>query len=224
MPGKNLTVAVLANGAPNAAPQGLAHVATELCLGTELEPRPRAVQVSTSALELLVGRYDYGQAVLIVEREGAHLFAQLGMQPRFEIFPKSETEFFWKVVDAQVNFVKGSDGKIVEAVHHQNGGIIHAPRLEKLQVVEVDPSAYDALVGKYKIDDSDTVGTVTREGKHLFGQMPGQPKLELLPKSETEFGLREVNAQLMFIKDASGKVTRAKVVQAGQTTEAGKVE
>ena len=224
LPGKNVTVAVLANGAPNAVPQTLAHVATELCVGTELEPRPRAVQVSTSALELLVGRYDYGQAVLMVEREGAHLFAQLGMQPRFEIFPKSETEFFWKVADAQVNFVKGPDGKIVEAVHHQNGGVIHAPRLEPLKVVEVDPSAYEALIGKYKIDQSDLVATVTRDGKRLFGQMPDQPRLELLPSSETEFGLREVNAQVTFIKDANGKVTRAKLVQAGQTTEASKVD
>ena len=224
LPGRNFTVAVAANGAPNAAPQMLAHVATELCLGTELESRPRAVQISSSALELLVGRYDYGQAVLVVEREGTHLFAQLGMQPRFEIFPKSETDFFWKVADAQVNFVKGSDGKILEAVHHQNGGIIHAPRLEPLKVVEVDPSGYDALIGKYKIGQSELVATVTREGRHLFGQMPDQPKLEMLPKSETEFVLREVNAQVTFVKDASGKVTRAKVVQAGQTTEATKVE
>ena len=224
LPGKNFTVAVLANGAPNAAPQALAHVATELCLGAELDPRPRAVLVSTSALEPLVGRYDYGQAVLMVEREGTHLFAQLGTQPRFEIFPKSETEFFWKVVDAQVNFVKGPDGKIVEAVHRQGGGTIHAPRLENLKVVEVDPSRYDALVGKYKVAQSELVATVTREGKHLFGQMPGQPKLELLPKSETEFGLRELNAQVTFVKDASGKVTRAKLLQAGQTTEASKVD
>lgn len=40
--------------------------------------------------------------------------------------------------------------------------------------------------------------------------LPDQFKVELLPKAETEFGLREVNAQVAFIKDASGKVTRAK--------------
>jgi hypothetical protein len=53
--------------------------------------------------------------------------------------------------------------------------------------------------------------------------MPGQPRIELLPKSETEFGVREVNAQLSFVKDAAGKVTAAKLLQAGQTTEAPKV-
>jgi hypothetical protein len=80
----------------------------------------------------------------MVEREGSRLFAQLGLQQRCEIFPKSETEFFWKVVDAQVRFVKDGEGKIREAVHRQNGATIHAPRLEELRIAEVDPSAYDA--------------------------------------------------------------------------------
>jgi hypothetical protein len=214
------------NGAPNASPQHLADLATEICLGTELEPRPKGVKVAPGALDLVVGRYDYGTAVLTVEREGERLFAQLGGQQRFEIFPKSETSYFWKVADAQVDFVKGPDGKIVEAVHHQGGGTIHAPRLEPLKVVTVDPALYDALVGSYKVDKSDTVGTITREGNRLFGQVQGdgQPKLELLPKSETEFGVREVNAQVIFIKDASGKVTKVRVVQPGETIEANKVK
>jgi hypothetical protein len=160
----------------------------------------------------------------MVEQEGARLFARLGVQPRYEIFPKSEAEFFWKVVDARLTFVKGPGGKITEAVHHQGGATIRAPRLEPLQVANVDPASYDALVGKYMITGTELVATVTREGKRLFGEMPGQPKLELLPKSETEFGLREVNAQLTFVKDASGKITRAKLLQAGQTTEGTKVD
>ncbi len=226
LPEKNFTAVVLVNGAPNASPQHLADLATEICLGTELEPRPKGVKVAPGALDLVVGRYDYGTAVLTVEREGERLFAQLGGQQRFEIFPKSETSYFWKVADAQVDFVKGPDGKIVEAVHHQGGGTIHAPRLEPLKVVTVDPALYDALVGSYKVDKSDTVGTITREGNRLFGQVQGdgQPKLELLPKSETEFGVREVNAQVIFIKDASGKVTKVRVVQPGETIEANKVK
>jgi CubicO group peptidase (beta-lactamase class C family) len=222
LPEKNFTVAVMANGGPGVSPPALAHFAIELCLGTELQPRPKAIKAEPATMELVVGRYDYGSAVLTVEREGTRLFAHLGTQNRFEVFPKSDLEYFWKVVDAHVVFVKGQDGKIVEALHHQNGSVIHAPRLEGLKIVEVDPSAYDALIGTYKFGDGDGVATVTREGKHLFGQVAGQPKLELLPKSETEFGLREVNAQVTFVKDANGKVIKARLVQAGQMTEAEK--
>jgi CubicO group peptidase (beta-lactamase class C family) len=223
LPGKNFTAVVLMNGAPNASPQTLAQSATEVCLGLELQPRPKAIKVPQRALELLAGRYDYGQSIMTVSREGEHLFAQLTFQPRFEIFPKSETEFFWKVADAQVQFVKGEDGKIVEAVHHQNGAVIHARRLGELKIAEVDPSVYDALVGSYKSERSDLVGTITREGNRLFGQVAGQPKLELLPVAETEFTLREVNAQVIFLKDASGKVTKVRIVQDGETNEASKI-
>jgi len=223
---QNFTVVVLQNGAPDAPPQTLAHSVTEIYLGTELEARPRSIEVAPGALDQVVGRYDYGPAVLTVEREGDRLFAQLGTQPRFEIFPKSETQFFWKVVDAQVEFVKGPDGKVVEVIHHQNGSTLHAPRLQPLEVVKVDPAVYDALVGTYKSDKSDTLGTIAREGDRLFGQVQGdgQPKLQLLPESETEFGVREVNAQIIFIKDVNGKVTKIRIVQPNETTEATRVK
>jgi CubicO group peptidase (beta-lactamase class C family) len=226
LPEKNFAVVVLQNGAPNASPQPLAHYVTEIYLGTELEVRPRSVKVAPSALDLVAGRYDYGSAVLTVEREGERLFAQLGTQQRFEIFPKSEMQYFWKVVDAQVEFVKGPDGKIVEAIHHQNGSTLRAARLEPLKVVRVEPALYDALVGTYKTDNSETVGIITREGDRLFGQVQGegQPKLELLPKSETEFEVRELNAQVIFIKDPDGKMTKIKLVQPNATTEASRIK
>jgi hypothetical protein len=48
------------------------------------------------------------------------VFAQLGLQSKFEIFPKWDHEFFWKVVDAQATFVKDAAGKVVTATHTQN--------------------------------------------------------------------------------------------------------
>jgi hypothetical protein len=80
----------------------------------------------------LVGRFDYGggRAILTVTREGDHLFAQLTGQPRFEIFPKSPSEFFWKVVNAQVTFVKDDSGKVIKAIHHQAGKTFDAPKME----------------------------------------------------------------------------------------------
>ena len=67
--------------------------------------------VSPDAFDALVGRFDYGMAVMTVTKEGRHLYAQLDGQPRLEISPKSATEFFWKVVDAQVTFVKDNQAK-----------------------------------------------------------------------------------------------------------------
>ena len=62
--------------------------------------------------------------MLTITRDEAHLYAQSTGQPRFEIFPESETEFFLKVVDAQITFGDKS------LVLHQNGMDMPAKRME----------------------------------------------------------------------------------------------
>ncbi len=86
--------------------------------------------LSNEALDTIVGQYQYGPAtVLTVIRKGDQLYAQLTGQPEAPIFPKSDHEFFWKIVPASVEFIRGPDGKIVRAIHHQNGTTLTAPRL-----------------------------------------------------------------------------------------------
>ena len=46
---------------------------------------------------------------------------QLTDQPKFEVFPESETVFFLKVVDATITFVKDDKGKVTHLVIHQGG-------------------------------------------------------------------------------------------------------
>lgn len=229
LPEQRFTVTALANalpGAPGADPGQLAHLVAEIYLGEKLQPRSAGatVALSTNALEALVGRYDYGNGVLTVTRQGTHLYAQLSGQERFEIFPKSENNFFWKVVDAQVTFVKDPAGHVTKAVHHQGGVTFSAPRLEDLAPAKISPADYDALIGKYDYGQGKATLTVTREGEHLFAQLSGQPKFEIFPKSPTEFYWKVVNAQVTFVKDTSGKITKAIHHQAGQTFEAPKLE
>jgi len=230
LPAENFTVVALANALPSGPgiePGQLAHQAVEFCLGDKLaprqEPKPTA-KLSPAALDPLVGRYDYGAAILSVEREGSRLFAQLSGQPRFEIYPESETNFFWKVVEARVTFVKGPDGKVIKAIHHQNGMTINAARLPELSQAKVDPASYDAFVGKYDYGQGKAIMTVTREGDRLFAQLTGQPKLEIFPSSPTEFFWKAVNAQVTFVKDAAGKTTKAVHHQGGRTFDAPRIE
>jgi hypothetical protein len=39
-------------------------------------------------------------------------------------------EYFWKVIDAQVTFVKDEQGKATKAIHHQGGRVFDAPKIE----------------------------------------------------------------------------------------------
>lgn len=67
---------------------------------------------------------------LAVTIENNRLYAQATGQPRFELFPSSETEFFLKVVDAQVSFVRNDKGEVDTLVLHQNGMDMPAKRIQ----------------------------------------------------------------------------------------------
>jgi CubicO group peptidase (beta-lactamase class C family) len=81
-----------------------------------------AIALKPDKLDALVGRYQMAPAVFMtITRTDDHLFAQLTGQPAFEIFPESPTDFFLKVIDAQVKFQLGPDGRATGLVLHQNG-------------------------------------------------------------------------------------------------------
>jgi len=89
-----------------------------------------AVTIDPVILERYVGRYQLTPAVLLtVTRTGNQLFTQLSGQQAFEVYPESETQFFLKVVDAQLTFEVDADGKATAVVLHQNGGNPRAVRV-----------------------------------------------------------------------------------------------
>jgi hypothetical protein len=67
---------------------------------------------------------------LTVTREGDHLFTQATGQPKFEVFPESDKDFFLKVVDAQLTFETDSQGKATDLILHQNGMNQKAKRID----------------------------------------------------------------------------------------------
>ena len=170
-----------------------------------------------------LGQYDYTGGIMTITQERDQLFAQLTGQPRFEIFPKSETEFFWKAVDAQITFVRNSKGEVTHVIHHQGGQPLKAPKLKKRDVAQIDTAVYSTYVGKYDYGHG-AILTVTKEGDRLLAQMTGQPKFEIFPKSETEFFWKIVNAQVTFAKNDKGQVSKIIHHQAGTEIQAPKIE
>jgi len=82
----------------------------------------KVISLSADKLDALVGSYQMGPGVVIaVTRTDDHLFAQLTGQSAYELFPGSPTDFFLKVIDAQVTFQLGPDGRATGLVLHQNG-------------------------------------------------------------------------------------------------------
>jgi CubicO group peptidase (beta-lactamase class C family) len=100
--------------------------------GAAAEPKEhKAVAVDSKIFEGYVGTYELAPSFSItITREGDHLFEQATGQPKFEIFPESEKEYFLKVVDAQITFVTDANGRATELILHQGGADHHGKRVE----------------------------------------------------------------------------------------------
>ena len=80
------------------------------------------VEVATAVLETYVGEYELAPTFsIVVTLEDGALFAQATGQPKFPLFAESETEFFLRVVDAQVSFTKDDSGAVTGIILHQGG-------------------------------------------------------------------------------------------------------
>ncbi len=85
-------------------------------------PQHTEIKLEPSVLAGYVGEYKFSPTFsLNVTLENGRLFAQSQTQPRFALYPERETDFFLKVVDAQISFVKNDKGKTTALVMTQNG-------------------------------------------------------------------------------------------------------
>ena len=100
--------------------------------GVTGEPKEhKQVQVNTKQWDGYVGNYQLAPNFSIaITREGDHLFEQATSQPKSEIFPESDKDYFLKVVDAQLTFVTDAHGRATELILHQGGADQHAKRVE----------------------------------------------------------------------------------------------
>ena len=96
------------------------------------KPKQRTeIPIDEKLIETYVGEYEVMPTFKItVMREGDKLFAQPTDQPRFQIFAESPTQFFLKVVDAQITFVKDDKGAITQMILYQGGQKIPAKKIK----------------------------------------------------------------------------------------------
>ncbi|MBC8166659.1 MAG: serine hydrolase [Bryobacteraceae bacterium] len=91
----------------------------------------KAIIVDPKLLEQYVGKYQLGQGFAItVTRDEGRLFAQATGQGKAEIFAETESKFFFRVVDAQITFSPGLNGRTEKLTLHQGGLNAEGKRVE----------------------------------------------------------------------------------------------
>lgn len=90
----------------------------------------KTVAVDEATLDKYVGEYELRPGfTLTFTREDNRLFTQATGQARFELFAESQSKFFLKVVDAQVEFVPDADSYVNKIILCQGGQILEAKRI-----------------------------------------------------------------------------------------------
>lgn len=220
-PESKLTVVALANVNGSTVFE-LAPQLAALALGetVKLSTERHEIEVPASVLQNYVGVYQLlPQITNTVRLVDGHLTTQLSGQPAFPLFAETETTFFLKVVDAQVEFFKDSGGRVTHLVQHQNGRDQKADRISDTVVerraISVPVATLERYVGVYELSPSFAL-TIRLENGQLTSQATNQGKAPLFAETETKFFLKIVDAQIEFAEDSNGIVTQLTLHQGGQ--------
>lgn len=180
-PDDKLTVVVLAN-LNGSAPNEIAAKLAGLAHGEQVKLASERKEISLDArvLSRYVGAYGMapGSAMLIT-LDGNQLSSKLGAQFSLPIFPESETMFFLKAVDAQIEFPKtGPDEKASQLILHQGGRDITGKRLDDAETKRVMDAA--AALAKRVKDQTAAPGSEAALRKIIEGVRSGNPDYDMM--------------------------------------------
>ena len=93
-------------------------------------PSRKEVEVSTSILQNYTGTYELAPNFhLTVTLEGGNLMTEATGQSKVQVFPESETKFFLKTTDAQIEFILDASGHATGLKLYQGGRITQAKKV-----------------------------------------------------------------------------------------------
>jgi len=94
-------------------------------------PVKKSIQLDEKILKTYIGNYELQKGfVLYITLEDGKMMLQATGQEKNEIFAESETKFFMKVVDANMEFVPGESGKAETLIFNQGGQTFNCKRVE----------------------------------------------------------------------------------------------
>lgn len=140
----------------------------------------KEITVSADILAKYVGVYAMAPGVnMMITLVDGQLISQMSGQGKVPLFAESETMFFPKVVDAEIEFPKG-DGKgtASQLVLHQNGRDMTAKRLDDVEAKKAAEAAA-ASDQRFK-DQTPAPGTEAATRRMIEELRVGKPNYDLL--------------------------------------------
>jgi len=89
------------------------------------------IKVDAQTFDAYLGQFEIADGLLFtVSKEDRRLFLQQQGETRVELFAESSVRFFSKIVDAELMFVRGNDGKVTQMEIYQGGQTLVAKRVK----------------------------------------------------------------------------------------------
>jgi hypothetical protein len=134
-------------------------------------PARREIAVDAAVLDGYVGFYQLNDhAVFTVTRDGNHLVTRLTGQREVPIHARSNTEFFAKIVDAEISFIPGTNGQARSLILHQGGGNIPMERIDAATAQEIASKTAERMKSQ-----SASPGTEAALRRLIEGIISGKP-------------------------------------------------
>ncbi len=222
-PDQQFSTALLCNFA-DATPGSLAAKLADLYLADVLAPeQPEAeaasspgerkeVAVDPALYDDYAGKYELVVQpgfILTITREDDRLMGEATGQSKVELFPESETKFFLKVVDAQIEFERDASGAVTRLMLYQGGQKMAAKRLN-----DMAPEDLAEYLGAYHSDELQVTYTIALDEGALTLRIQSKPP-SALSANQKDKASAEVGT-MAFERDAGGAVT-------GFTLQSGRV-
>ncbi|MDB5209960.1 MAG: serine hydrolase [Sediminibacterium sp.] len=226
LPKEDIFAVVLSNCDGN-SPEVVTNKLAALAAGKAFEHKE--IAVADAMMHDYPGVYENqkGQQRIITV-SGNKLFSQLGRGPKSLIMAYQRDKFYFDAdAMATIEFTRNKTGAIEELTSGAlRGNDIWNKTSKPLpdeNGIKLADDVLEAYTGVYEISP-DFSFSVTKEQNQLFLKATGQEKVAMFAETATGFFLKVNGAQLEFVKDNTGKVTKAILKQGARETVAKRVK
>jgi CubicO group peptidase (beta-lactamase class C family) len=225
LPNEDVFVAVFSNSTAK-SPEFVSMKIAALTIGKPYNFNE--IPVEKSILEEYKGIYENdNNAQRTITTDNNKLYSQNAGGPLNLIKAYQKDRFFFENSFTTLEFKRNPENKVTGLIIENRGKTESWTRTEKAipvkKELKVPEAVLDTYTGNYQIAPGFII-SVTREGDKMFTQGTGQSKVEIFAETETRFFLKVVDAQLEFVKDETGKVSKMILYQGGQKIEGPRVK
>lgn len=192
-PGQDYGFIVLSNQA-EFNPESKAFELADLYMGalvkeaipTKTVSSPRIHPINPALFDRYTGSYEAMKTpgfIVIYERQGNHYYERIEGQPRVEIFPSSDTTFFFKSINAQLIFHRPASGLVTHMTAIENG----SHPCKRIMPYVASQMEKQQLVGKYYSPELETIYSITLQNDSLKLAHIHHGEVTLNPLTENRF-------------------------------------